>query len=245
METLRLRESVGLSVVLRRTDATVCLSERERETRIAQFPAEGKRFFVIPNGLELDCEPQHLRAWRAPERFRLLFVGQLKCVKRVDRAITAVAANPGTELRLVYHNDSAEGTLRSLARTLGVEDRVTFVGQRYGFDLREEYRSAHALVLPSRSEALPSVVTEALLTGLPVLASDVGGVSSQVGDAGILMNPTDDENLSASVGHAILCYASLARRAFARAEEIRAAYSIDRMVDMHLDLYRSLLCQTP
>jgi glycosyltransferase involved in cell wall biosynthesis len=67
------------------------------------------------------------------------------------------------------------------ARADGIADRVRFTGPRTGADLAASYASADLLVLPSRAETYGIVVVEALAHALPVIASDVGGVSEAVG----------------------------------------------------------------
>jgi glycosyltransferase involved in cell wall biosynthesis len=107
-----------------------------------------------------------------------------------------------------------------------------------------EYGGAHLLVLPSRPpEALPSVVTEALLTGLPVLASRVGGVPTQVRDAGLLVSTSDSESLVPAIEKMIADYPAFAERAVVRGHEMGVDYSIDQMIDNHLALYRRLLAE--
>ena len=77
-------------------------------------------------------------------------------------------------LSLVYHVSDEERRLRALARQLGLD--VRFLGVKRPEELRDIYAAHHALVLPSRAESLPSVVTEALMVGRPVIATCVGAV---------------------------------------------------------------------
>lgn len=67
---------------------------------------------------------------------------------------------------------------------LGLADRVTFAGPLVGDDLDHEYAQADLLVHPTRADAYAMVVTEALARGIPVLASEVGGVPATLGQVG-------------------------------------------------------------
>jgi glycosyltransferase involved in cell wall biosynthesis len=80
-------------------------------------------------------------------------------------------------------------------------DRVRFTGPRTGADLDAVYAAADVLVLPSRAETYGMVVTEALARGLPVIASDVGGVTEALGSwrAGLLVPPGDPVALGAAL----------------------------------------------
>lgn len=235
------REGAALQVVMRSAAATVCLSDQERRYRAEQFPHTADRLHVIPNGIGFPVADRTLRRWIPGCEFKLLFVGQLIPLKRIDRIFGAIHRDPCLRLRLVYHNDELERVLRGLVTDLRISDRVQFVGQRSGSELAREYADAHALVLPSVEEALPSVVTEALLTGLPIIASDVGGIREQAGNAVILSNPRDDDAIAGAITRAQINYAVLAHCAFEAGPLVKARYSVERMAEEHEKLYTALL----
>jgi glycosyltransferase involved in cell wall biosynthesis len=80
-------------------------------------------------------------------------------------------------------------------------DRVQFVGTRTGPDLDRAYAAADLLVLASHAETYGMVVTEALARGLPVIATDVGGVAEALGHPrpGLLVAPGDPAALGAAL----------------------------------------------
>ena len=86
-----------------------------------------------------------------------------------------------------------------------LRDRVHFPGPRTGLELDRAYAAADLLVLPSHAETYGMVVTEALARGLPVLATDVGGVTEALGRApngtrpGLLVPPGDPAALGAAL----------------------------------------------
>ena len=77
--------------------------------------------------------------------------------------------------------------------------RVEFTGPRTGPELERAYAAADLLVLPSHAETYGMVVTEALARGVPVVATDVGGVSEALGDGGLLVPPGDPAALAAAL----------------------------------------------
>ena len=77
--------------------------------------------------------------------------------------------------------------------------RVEFTGPRTGSELERTYAAADLLVLPSHAETYGMVVTEALARGVPVIATDVGGVSEALGDGGLLVPPGDPAALGAAL----------------------------------------------
>jgi glycosyltransferase involved in cell wall biosynthesis len=88
----------------------------------------------------------------------------------------------------------------------GLAGRVRFAGPRTSADLSAMYSAADLLVLPSRAETYGMVVTEALAHGLPVVASDVGGVAEALGHGGdgrrpgLLVPPQDPTALTEALG---------------------------------------------
>jgi glycosyltransferase involved in cell wall biosynthesis len=98
----------------------------------------------------------------------------------------------------------AEG-LRRRSRDYGLGDRVHFAGTRTGADLDRSYAGADLLVLASRAETYGMVVTEALARGLPVLATEVGGLTEALGRGadgirpGLLVPPEDPAAFGAAL----------------------------------------------
>lgn len=237
MTTLR---RAALRFVLARVDASVVLSEPERRWQLARAPGATPRP-VIPNGVD-----PGVFGYRPPlplgRTLELLYVGQLIALKGLDylmHALAAVAHEGAVRLRLVYQVDHEERRLRALAADLGLE--VEFLGPRRSEQLAELYAQCHALVLPSTAEALPSVVTEAMFVGRPVVATDVGAVSEQVGDFGRVIPARSAPALAAALRELRDDYDALAARSSRASAAAVARYSVDAMIDAHERLYRSLL----
>jgi glycosyltransferase involved in cell wall biosynthesis len=119
------------------------------------------------------------------------------------------------------------GGVRRRARELGPGDLVRFRGALTGEELNTAYAAADLLVLPSHGETYGMVVTEALSRGLPVIASEVGGVSEALGHGengtrpGLLVPPGDPAALGAAL-RAWLEDAELRERLRPAARERRA-----------------------
>lgn len=96
-------------------------------------------------------------------------------------------------LRVCGEGDLAGALSRRLAER-GLADRAELLGYvPVGEELFELYRSSHALLHVSWTEGFPQVLVEAFASGLPVVATDVGGVRVGVGDAAIVVPPGDPE----------------------------------------------------
>ncbi len=113
--------------------------------------------------------------------------------------LRAFARVPGdVTLRLAGDGDTL-ATARKLADDLGIRGRVQFDGARG--DVPEILAQSDIFVLASRTETLPISILEAMRAGLPVIASDVGGVSEEVldGETGILVSPGSVDEMTAAL----------------------------------------------
>lgn len=121
-----------------------------------------------------------------------------KGVDTVIRALPALAtASPGVRYRVIGGGDMHEG-LKQLAARLGVDSRVTFVGEVDEAALKCAYRECDAFVMPSRQEGFGIVFLEAMAFGKPVVGCDAGGVSDVIreGENGFLVEYGDAETLA-------------------------------------------------
>ena len=141
-------------------------------------------------GLDIDDFPVVPdRAFAPDGLLRLLFVGRLSLEKGLFDALDALSgldprARSRVHLRIVGRG-FVENELADAAKKLGLDDTVTFVGHVPRSELNREFAGADVLLLPSRpvqgcEENQGMVVQEAMLTGLPVLTTAVGGLPEVV-----------------------------------------------------------------
>ncbi len=136
-------------------------------------------------------------AWRPPGPRRLgdqpvlLFVGRIQPLKGVDVAVRALAElsrRPPRRLLVIVGGASGldgpaeQARVRRLVDELGLADRVRFVAPQPHHLLSTYYRAADVCIVPSRSESFGLVALEAAACGTPVVAADVGGLSTLVDD---------------------------------------------------------------
>lgn len=130
--------------------------------------------------------------------FRFIHVSGMNEQKNPEGLLRGFAAacklDPGMELRMVGNRDQS---LKKLAKELGLTDRVVhFEGEIAYAEVGKMMQEADALVLFSQVENAPCVISEALCCGLPVIATDTGGIPEMLDDQnGILIKPGDENAL--------------------------------------------------
>ncbi|MFF4501550.1 glycosyltransferase family 4 protein [Streptomyces sp. NPDC001401] len=141
---------------------------------------------------------------------RLLCVAAVTPRKGQHRLVQALAAAADLRWSCVCvgglgHDPEYVGHLRLLIKEHGLEDRIELAGPQAGAELDASYNAADLMVLTSYAETYGMAVTEALARGIPVLATDVGGLPEAVGRApdggvpGILVPPEDPAALAAEL----------------------------------------------
>ena len=170
-------------------------------------------------------------------RPRLLFVGRLSPEKNVDVILSGVAklkSSKRFDVRLDICGDGGQREhLESLAEKLGLSPNVAFHGMISHEEMHSFYESADILVLASSTEGWPKVLTEAMLYGLPCVATDVGAVPEIVGrhnQRGILWPVGQPDSLAEAVKTLVDApdlYRSMSRAARAWAEK----HSLERYRD--------------
>ncbi len=162
-------------------------------------------------------------------------------VKGLDVLIDAMPLLP--DVRLVLIGSGPEtAALHEQCERLGVADRVEFRDVPWGATA-DHLASFDLFVLPSRNEGFPVTIMEAMLAGIPVIATDVGGVRESVDDSvtGLVVPPEDPAALAAAIQR-LIDDPSLRDRmgGEARRRGVRR-FTVDATVDSYLDLYREVL----
>ncbi len=234
---------------LRAFDRYIALTEGEARQVVGwKFPPE--RLRTIPNGIDLgefalpSGDPVATRSsWGLTARHLAVYVGGLYDNKRVDRLVRAIARLRG-DWGLVVVGVDVPGSAydrahcEALARDLGVP--VRFLGPTSREDVLDALGAADAYVQGSAFEGFGIGLLEAMAAGLPFVAYDAGAARELAATGAGFVVGSDEEmaaRLTEVVDH---------RETFTRAaRDAIPAYSAERMVDRHLDLYRSVLRTAP
>lgn len=194
---------------------------------------------VVRNGVgPAEFEPVAVR----PDATDFVCLGELRPVKGIDVLIDALAMlkSDGHRVTVTIAGEGPDGDkLKAQAEGAGLADTVRFVGFR---PAREAFAMGRMLVMPSRAESLPYVLLEAAAAGMPLIATEVGGVPEIFGDqAGCLIRPNDTTALAAALLAALADPALIQGVAHRIRGRVRDEFSLNSMVDGGLAAYREAL----
>ena len=203
---------------------------------------------VIHNGVAPASAPGRSReAMRAAlglsDELLVLSVGRLEPIKDhallID-ALSLVDAVPRPVHAAIVGKGSLARELHDRAARLGLERRVLFPG--FQEDVHDWLGAADLFVLPSAGEGLPLALLEAMTSGLPVIATSVGGVPEVLAGsgAGVLVPPGDRAELARAI-RSLAADASLRAAMGAAGRERARLYSRDEMVSRYASLYDEVL----
>jgi glycosyltransferase involved in cell wall biosynthesis len=208
----------------------VVANSRAAAERLELERVPRRKIAVVSNGLDF----RQFRARTAASRPRkVIVVANLRVEKGHDVLIDAAArvlpCFPDARFEIV-----GSGPLRdklvARAQALEILHAFAFLGHRD--DVSDRLAAADIFVLPSRSEAFPNAVLEAMAAGLPVVASAVGGILELIADGrtGVLVPPDDPAALAARLCELMADPSPAGRLGDAARQEVRSRYSIERTV---------------
>ena len=231
---------------LRTSDAVVAISTYTagRIAGFAKVPVQ-----VIPYTLGFS---EVTAVHRVPNAgsFRILFVGRLVSRKGVNHLIAALQRlRNDLNARLTVIGDGPERA--SLARQVldgGLQDRVDFRGRVDDSVLKESYAATDVFVLPSildtrgDTEGLGVVLLEAMSYGVPVVGSEIGGITDIIedGESGLLVPPADPDQLARALERLALDPALAASLGAAGERRVRAAFGWPEIIGKWQACYGAL-----
>ena len=231
--------------IWRKAEKVVALSHVFRELALQTLPSQP--IHVIYNGI--DTEIFKLGAARQEDLkngFRLLCVSRLIERKGMDYLFQAVAAIKDLKIQVgLVGTGSHEQKLKRKAKELGIEGRVHFYGYKPPHELARLYNQADIFVLPSLSESFGMVLLEAMSCGLPIIASQVGGIPEIVesGKNGILVS----SGSAAEIEKAVRCLLDdpllRSRLSQNNISKIRSQFTWDKIAVQYQSVYHEALIQ--
>ena len=227
-------------------DRLIAVSNGVRDHLVAQG-LDGRRIDVVYNGVPiplsgLSREPARAAFGFAPEEEIVGTVARLVSIKGFDDLLPAFArvAAERPRVRFVVVGDGDEAPrYRRMAGELGLDRKLVWAGYRE--DVATPLAAMDAFAFASHKEAMGVAVVEAMLMGLPVASTNVGGLSEVVGDTGLLVPPHAPEALAGAIIEAL----ASPSRGIEGQERAARLFSVAAMRDATMEVYRSLISAKP
>jgi D-inositol-3-phosphate glycosyltransferase len=245
---------IGEVQVVEAADRLIANTAKEAEELVGLYDADPGKVVVVPPGVDLSLfTPGDRRAARARvglplDAKVLLFVGRIQPLKAPEVLVSAaaelLARHPdwaGELVVAVLGGPSGSGLahphgLEELAARLGVSASVRFAPPVARQELARWYQAADLVAVPSHSESFGLVAVEAQACGTPVVAANVGGLPTAVGDAGVLVDGHDPRVWSEHL-EALLLDQARREELSRRAVEHAAQFGWDRTTEQLLEVY--------
>lgn len=177
-----------------------------------------------------------------PHEKVVISIANLIPYKGISDLIEAAAAvtkrMPAIRFLLVGEDRGIQEELEAKAHRLGVSQQLLFLGQR--LDVLDLLAAGDLLALSSHEEGFSNVILEAMAAGLPVVATDVGGNREAVmnGVTGWLVPPKDPDAMADKILDLLSDQERAAACGRRGQDRVKEAFTIDRMVEAHMRLYR-------
>jgi glycosyltransferase involved in cell wall biosynthesis len=197
---------------LKQSHRTIAVSRALRD-RVVELGAAPENVVVQHNGVDGDLfqigdrNEARLKLGLPTDRKLILYIGNFRLIKGSDLLVEAmvdlIQLHSDADLLLVGSGDM-ERALQLRVESLGLGDRVRFYGRQDHPMIPLWMQACDVFCLPSRNEGCPNVVLEALASGRPVVASNVGGIPELLdADNGILVPSEDPASLAAGLSDAL------------------------------------------
>ncbi len=213
---------------------TVSEHDRQLAIRLGVLPAQ--KVVTVHNGMPDVLSPSLGGPSASP--LRMTMVARFQDQKDHGLLLTALSGLMGIPWELDLIGDGPlQAAVEAQARRLGIAERVRFLGLRR--DVAELLAQSQLFVLATRWEGFPYTILEAMRAGLPVVASDVGGVQEAVvhGETGFLVPRGDEQALRQRLSD-MLASPDLRRRfGAAGRQRFEATFTFDRMIDKTAAVY--------
>ena len=207
-----------------RSDAIVTISQYVKDDVIKTYAGNKENIVVAHPGVDrqFSCEGDAF----VDARPYFLFVGALKAGKNIPMAIAAFAKFLAREKKpydflLVGGDFWRDPAIEKAIHTFHLKERVRPLGFISDSEVAEYYRGAVSFVSPSLHEGFCLPAIEAMASGCPVIGSTAGAIPEIVGDAGILVHPTDVDALAqafTTIAHNVAKRKAFVKKGLARAK---------------------------
>lgn len=218
--------------------AIVCIADKTRQN-LESYIGKQEKIRTIYNGVDVRCFVRPIKDISANEDYVITMVSAYRVQKDHETLMRAMTHLP-SNYRLQFVGDGEKvdrERLHSYCNSLGIDDRVTFMGVRQ--DVPDILEQSDFVVLSSHWEGLSLSSIEGMASGRPFIASDVDGLREIVGGAGVLFEHGNDVEL-ANIIQRLSADPNEYKNVAMCCQDKARKYDISFMADNYLQLYKSL-----
>lgn len=223
---------------LQRSARLVAVSQYTADRTADAFGLARNDITVVHNGVQVEALDERLLSSDVVDRpFRLLYVGNWSSRKGVD-LLAPIMGMLGAGFELLYTADS-----RGADASASLPANCRCIGRVPSEEMKGVYRSADALIFPSRLEGLPLTVLEAMAAGLPVVTSNSASLPEIVedGKTGYLCKTDQPAEYVAAVRRLAVSQERRTQLAGAARHAVQQRFSISEMARAYVSLYQDVL----
>lgn len=246
----RKRKFIRKLVLSTMVDKIVTVSKNLKNRLINEIKIKPEKIIHIPNGVDTNKFNIYRKEFTRKKfgfkkgDFIIGIVARLDPIKNHKTLISAfkeiVTIHPNTNL-VIVGDGSLRNKLENQTYQLGIKNKVIFMGERD--DVPEILKTFDIFVLPSLNEGMSNTILEAMATGIPVIASNVGGNPELVvdGRTGFLFPSNDVESLVQKIKTYISHPELKQKHGYNAHKRVEEKFSLDQMVRRYEELYLELV----
>ena len=227
-------------------DLTVCVSDAIRRRLVDEYGYVAERTVTVHNGIDVgQFVPRNLSSEASSSQatsVEIICVARLSQVKRIDVLLRALAIVVKTHQNWhcsILGAGPMEMELRSLTDELKLDGYVSMLGSQP--DVRPYLQRADLFVLSSEKEGLPLALLEAMASGIPAVATEVGGIGEVVvhGQTGLLVKPGAVEDFALAISHLLVHVPERHKMGRAARLRVQECFDIEQSMERLKDLILS------
>ncbi|HEY4494541.1 MAG TPA: glycosyltransferase family 4 protein [Candidatus Paceibacterota bacterium] len=225
---------------------TIAVAEKIKNS-ISSLSIVKEKIVVIHNGIKnfkILTKKDSLEKLGLPKTNKtvIISISELHPNKGIDIAIKAISFLPQEKrnriIYLVLGDGEEKSILNNLIEALNMKDHIKFLG--FVPDAKSLLSGADLFLLPSRTEAFPYVILEAGLSGIPIIATSVGGIPETIKDMqnGILVPPRNPREIAEAISYYLDHKEKQKEFSKNIKQTISEFFTFDKMLTDTLDIYR-------